>query len=126
MTDFGAVAKTDQQAPEDGRRGWVRVIRLASVGIVGACVLGYVLASTYSRSLESCNEQVSSQTGHVVRVCHPVSASDAPVVIGLVLIGLLLLPDFAEVAIPGLVSLKRRVAEQERRQDRLRNTFGSR
>src|SRR4051794_6289793 len=119
MTDFGAVAEEDRREPEARGRAWGRPIRLAAVGIVAACVLGYVLGSTYSRSLQSCNEQVASQTGQVVRVCHPVSASDAPVVIGLVLILVLLLPDFSEVAIPGLVSVKRRVAEQERRQDRL-------
>jgi hypothetical protein len=54
-----------------------------------------------------------------MQICQPVSASDAPILVGVLLVALLLLPDFAEVAIPGLLSLKRRVELQARRQDQL-------
>lgn len=65
-----------------------------------------------------CQDQVT-QAGSVTTVCQPVAATDAIVLIALLVIVLLLLPDFAEVAIPGLISLRRRVAETERRQDTL-------
>jgi hypothetical protein len=94
-------------------------IRLLIVGLIAIVLLAFVLASTYSRSFQSCTREPATSGNRTVEVCRPVATSDAPVVIGIVLIVLLLLPDFSEVAVPGLVSLRRRVDQQGQRQDRL-------
>jgi hypothetical protein len=81
--------------------------------LVGFVLLGSV-ALTWGRTV--CGDALAS-TGDqgVVRVCRPVAITDAPVLGGLLLILLLLLPDLSEIGIPGFLSLKRQVREQESR-----------
>lgn len=66
---------------------------------------------TWDRTV--CGDELAN-TGDqgAVRVCRPVAISDAPVVGGILLILLLLLPDLSEIGIPGFLSLKRQVREQ--------------
>jgi hypothetical protein len=54
-------------------------------------------------------------TNAVVRICRPPTLSDVPVAAGLLLVLLLFLPDLSEIGIPGFVSLKRQVQEQDSR-----------
>ncbi len=61
-----------------------------------------------------CEERLAN-TGNqgAVRVCHPLAVTDASVLAGLLLVLLLLLPDLSEIGIPGFLSLKRQVSQQE-------------
>jgi hypothetical protein len=75
-------------------------------GFVGLIVSGWTV----------CEEQLATVGSQpVVRRCRPLILSDLPVVTGLLVVLLLLLPDLAEIGIPGFISLKRRVEDQEAR-----------
>lgn len=84
---------------------WARRI-LAGLLLIGSIYL------TSSRTV--CEEKLAN-TGNqgAVRVCHPLAVSDVPVLAGLLLVMLLLLPDLSEIGIPGFLSLKRQVSQQE-------------
>lgn len=96
-----------------------RAARVVAAVLVAAGLLAFVIASNRHSALQVCGQTLPSGANRPVTLCHAVGASDAPVILGVVVIVLLLLPDFAEIAIPGLVSLKRRVETQEQRQDTL-------
>lgn len=95
-----------------------RATRVCLAVCVALLLLGYVIASNSHEALQSCSDQLPDGQVGSIRVCEPVAATDAPVMLGVLLVALLLLPDFAEIAVPGLVSLKRRVETQEHRQER--------
>ncbi len=64
-------------------------------------------------------EDIAGQVGEqaVVEACRPIAATDlVPVVLP---IAVLLFPQIAELTIPGVISLKQRVARQEEEQRRL-------
>jgi hypothetical protein len=91
-------------------RGWWRLARwLAAVlllvaGAVGLIVSGWAV----------CEDRLAAVGNQaVVRVCHSPALTDVPVLTGLLVVLLLLLPDLAEIGIPGFISLKRRVDDQE-------------
>jgi hypothetical protein len=63
--------------------------------------------------IASCRQQLASN-GLVVTVCGPVGTDDLVVVgLSLLLAGMFIWPDLSELGIPGLVTIKRRLAEQE-------------
>jgi hypothetical protein len=64
--------------------------------------------------VETCSDTVTD-AGQVVRTCRAPEFGDGLVVAMLVVLLLLLLPDLAEVGVPGLFTLRRRVEEQESR-----------
>lgn len=68
-------------------------------------------------------EEVLATTGAdaTTSVCRPVSALDLAVI--LLPVAILLFPDVAELAIPGLISLKRDVAEQRNKQASLERSL---
>jgi hypothetical protein len=86
---------------------WVRRA-LAVVIAVGA------LVAVATGMVETCADTVTP-TGTVVRTCRAPEFGDGLVAAGLVVMLLLLLPDLAEVGVPGLFTLRRRVEEQESR-----------
>ena len=90
-----------------GPFSWVRR------GLAAAIVVGGLLAIGTDR-VHTC-EQKQSVFGTVATVCHPPHLDDPLVVGGIVLALLLLLPDLAEFSVPGLVTLKLRLREQEAR-----------
>jgi hypothetical protein len=61
-----------------------------------------------------CGDELATTGGQgVVRLCRPLAITDPPILGALLLILLLLLPDLSEIGIPGFLSLKRQVQEQE-------------
>lgn len=91
-------------------RGWWKPVRwsaamlLLVAGIVGIIISRWTV----------CEERLATVGGQaVVRVCRPPALTDLPVVTGLLVALLLLLPDMVEIGIPGFISLKRRVEDQE-------------
>jgi hypothetical protein len=83
---------------------WLAAMLLLLAGIAGIIISGWTV----------CEERVATVGGQaVVRVCRPPALTDLPVVTGLLVALLLLLPDLAEIGIPGFISLKRRVDDQE-------------
>jgi hypothetical protein len=71
-----------------------------------------------SRGWTMCEDKLATTgTNAVVRVCRPLAITDPPVAGALLLVVLLLLPDLAEVGIPGFLTLKRRVEQQEEKVD---------
>ena len=84
---------------------WLRrsIACLVAVAAVGGTAAGVVRV---------CSQQLTG-TGGVVTVCRAPGATDAlTLAVGLVLL-LLLTPDVAEIGLPGLITLRRRVAEHE-------------
>jgi hypothetical protein len=61
--------------------------------------------------------RVVAQVGEdpVVQLCRPLRASDAPVLLILLLFVSLVLPDFTKVSIAGFLDLERKVEKQEER-----------
>ena len=90
-----------------GLLDWVRraLAVLVALGAVVTIATGLV---------EVCSDTLTS-TGTVVRTCRSPQLPDGLVVAALVVLLLLLLPDLAEIGVPGLLTLRRRVEEQESR-----------
>ncbi len=81
--------------------------------LLAALVLIAVVAAVLSGVAQVCAEQAVG--GELERVCRPPRAGDAiTLAVGLVL-GLLLVPDVAEIGVPGLVQVKRRLDDQDSR-----------
>jgi hypothetical protein len=83
-----------------------------------ACLTALVAAAFYLHGVQAqtiCRDVVDS--GQVVNLCGPPGLNDL-VPFALVIL-VLLAPDFTELAIPGLLSLKRAVTRQESRQDQV-------
>ncbi|HEV2754221.1 MAG TPA: hypothetical protein VG318_00390 [Actinomycetota bacterium] len=74
--------------------------------------------SLFADNWQVCRD-IASRVGRdpVAEACGPPATSDFLVL--LIPVPILLFPQVAEVAIPGLISLKRKVAEQEEQQKRL-------
>jgi hypothetical protein len=110
--------ETSPPQAEATDRRW-RAARLTGAALVAIAMLAFLVLSGRHGELQACSQQLQPNSSIPVRVCGPLAATDPPVVVGLVLVLLLILPDFAEVAVPGFVSLRRRVDEQGRRQEKL-------
>lgn len=82
-------------------------------GLAVLIAVGAVVAVA-SGTADVCADTLT-QTGTVVRTCRSPQVGDGLVVASLVVLLLLLLPDLAEVGVPGLFTLRRRVEEQESR-----------
>ena len=112
MTEVGAAAGP----PFWTRHPW-KFVRVAAavgllVGLTGVVIVSYLPGALVA----SCREQLSS-TGQLVMVCGPIGTADV-VAVGLVLAvaGLLMWPELCEVGVSGLITLKRRVEENQREQ----------
>lgn len=81
-----------------------------------------VLART--GELQECGEQLTPAAG-TIEVCEASEISDPMFVFGLLAIALLVLPDFSELGVGQLLTLKRRVEVQERQQESLRQLVDS-
>ncbi len=110
-----------QQAPvkKEWWRHLVTATRRALAGIALASVAIVVVLSYLVIDGAICREAAGADTG-VVRLCGPVGPDDLPALAVLVLVAvLLLLPDMSEISVPGLLTLKRAVAEQETKTEAL-------
>jgi hypothetical protein len=96
---------------------FVKPVRWSVVGIVLLSSVFFTLRWNWV-ICEDKLATVGSQA--VVKVCHSPSVTDLPVVTTILLIILLLLPDLSEIGIPGFISLKRQVGQQEAKLEMLR------
>lgn len=93
--------------------------RLAIASILTAAPIAAVVLSHFISAMEVCEELVADN-GQVVRTCNPITAIDLPLLgLWVLLILLILLPDFSELSIPGLISLKREVRDVASAVDRV-------
>jgi hypothetical protein len=109
-------SRTHEDDGEDARTTW-DWIRWAAALLVALVALVWFLNAVGTQNL--CNEVLSSSggAGSAVQLCGPPRLLDlAPYAF---VIGILLWPDLSEFAVAGLVTLKRRVREQEARQEAL-------
>ena len=90
-----------------GLLDWLR--RALAVVVAVAAVVAVATGAA-----EVCADTLTP-AGAVVRTCRAPQLSDGLVVASLVVMLLLLLPDLAEIGVPGLLTLRRRVEEQESR-----------
>jgi hypothetical protein len=90
---------------------WSRRLRWSLAALV--LVVGIAITGIGWRVCE--DKLATTGSSAVARVCRPPTITDPPVAAGLFLVLLLLLPDLAEIGIPGFVTLKRRVEEQQAR-----------
>jgi hypothetical protein len=75
-----------------------------------------IVGSRYHAGWHVCDTELA-RTGKDVHVCHPYAVADLfPI---LLVVALLLLPEVDELGLPGIGTLKRRVAQQEREVERL-------
>lgn len=105
---------------------WMTVGRRFLAGLIVALVLVGAIGSTMRTDWRVCREEAvrNASDVQVVEVCRPVLATDAPIVVSLVLAVVLLAPDFQRVAIPGVFELESKVEAQARRQDVLEQRVG--
>jgi len=106
-----AAVESEDVAPklERLRGGWKAARWLAAALLLLAGVAGIVISGW-----TVCEDRLAAVGGQaVVRVCRPPALIDLPVVATLAIALLLLLPDMVEIGIPGFISLKRRVEDQE-------------
>jgi hypothetical protein len=90
-----------------------KLIKAARWSVAGGILL---LSSIFfiSHDWVICDQKLAAVGTHpVVKVCHSPSLTDLPVIAILLLVLLLLLPDLSEVGVPGLISLKGKVEQQE-------------
>jgi hypothetical protein len=105
----------------DGRAATWRGSRLASPRVLDWLrrALAVLVALTAVVAIGTGAAEVCADTltpaGAVVRTCRAPQLPDGLVVATLVVLLLLLLPDLAEIGVPGLLTLRRRVEEQESR-----------
>jgi hypothetical protein len=97
---------------------WQHATTAARRILAGAAILSvaiWVARSYMLADAEICRGAADSSTG-VIRLCGPAGLQDVPSLgVFLLVAVLLLLPDLSEVSIPGLLTLKRAVAEQEKK-----------
>jgi hypothetical protein len=102
-----------------------RQTRWASAFLLAAALAALVTATYFVPQLASCRDEVAN-TGNqaLARACGPVETNDIVAVgLWLFVILLLLLPDLSEFGIAGLLTVKRKVAEVEKRQESLERTM---
>jgi hypothetical protein len=90
-----------------------KLMKAARWSVAGGILL---LSSIFfiSHNWVICDEKLAAVGTHaVVKVCHSPSVTDLPVIAIFLFVVLLLLPDLSEVGVPGLISLKRQVEQQE-------------
>jgi hypothetical protein len=86
---------------------WKKIRWTTAAIIVGGAIF-------LSRGQTVCEDKLTTNgPNQVVQTCRPLTITDPQVAGTLFLAVLFLLPDLAEVGIPGLLTLKRRVEEQE-------------
>jgi hypothetical protein len=109
--------KNPGSAASPSRGRWITALRRAGAVLALVILAGLVARSYLVPAAEVCRDVAGADAG-VVRLCGPVGPQDLPALgLFLLLVVVLLLPDFSEVAIPGLVTLKRAVEEQAKRTD---------
>jgi hypothetical protein len=102
-------------APPSTSRG--TKVRHVFAAVVALGLAAVWLASSLG-ALKVCRDSLASVgSAAVVRMCGPLGLIE--LLPWTLLLVLLMWPDLSEVSVPGLISLKRRVAEQEKRQERL-------
>ena len=96
----------------------MKKIRWGLAIIVVLATATLVLRSYADSSATVCRDHLAIVgTDAVVDVCGPIGITDLGVVA--LVLGALLFPDVAELTIPGIVTLKRKVNEQEAKQESL-------
>jgi hypothetical protein len=109
------MARVTDLTPPPPRRRWAPPPDMILVwlrrGLVVAVVItaAVVLATGHGRV---CSDAVTN-AGAVVRTCRTPSIGDGEVLVFGLLVLLLMLPDLSEFGVPGLITLRRRVSEQE-------------
>lgn len=96
-----------------------RRLRWATALLIVVALAGFTIASYLPfTGIASCHQELAS-SGSPVSVCGPIGAADI-VLIGLVLLlaAALALPELSEVGLPGGISIKRRVAQLDREQQK--------
>lgn len=94
---------------------WPQRIRWGLALLVAVAGVIYMLGGVEHQTL--CHGAIATEGEEVVKVCGAPGITQLLPFI--VVIALLLAPDLSELAIPGLLSIKRRVEEQGRRQERI-------
>src|SRR4051812_17407915 len=91
-------------------------LRWALAGALAIAMTILIVVSRYASAWHVCDATLTQQ-GKIAAPCHPFEIVDlAP---GLLMIVLLLLPDVSEFVLPGLGSLKLRVADQQDRSEKI-------
>jgi len=117
LVTVGAMAAPPDQpqtGPSRTERARVRAHRWRVVrwSVLAALVLGLVVAWILGPP-EQCKEAATDT--RVVEVCEPISVTSPIVWVVLLGAGLLLVPDFAEVQLGGVLGLRREIAETQER-----------
>jgi len=99
---------------------WSDRLRWAGAGVLLVALIVILTYSYMTPHLRSCDDVVVrvGQTP-TVQSCHPMSITDAPVILVLVLALGIIAPDVKRVSIGGVIELERNIREQERRTERL-------
>lgn len=93
---------------------WHSWVRWSLVVILALGGLTIALLSATNHGFQVCEDLVARVgTKPAVRSCRPLGATDAPFLVGLLLVVLLLMPDFTRISIVGFVELERKVTVQE-------------
>jgi hypothetical protein len=91
-------------------------VRWTFVALIALGMAALVVGSRYVDALHVCTATLTAK-GTIVELCRPYDIADlAP---GLLIAGLLLLPDVSELTLPGLGSLKLKVEAQELRSEQV-------
>jgi hypothetical protein len=82
--------------------------------------LSMLMVSAWTTHLQVCNEEVARVGGAaLVKSCGSMSITDAPSLALLVIAGILLLPGFSVLEIPGILKIERKLEQQTKRQDEI-------
>jgi hypothetical protein len=96
-------------ALKDGKSRWRPLARRVLAGSIVFALAALGFASNYVMSLRICRQTISSQ-GKILSLCEPYGISDLAV--GLPMVIVLLLPDLAEVELPGIGAMRLRLRER--------------
>lgn len=105
-------ATSENENNTEGRSNF-QVIRWVAAVLIGLAAAAYYLHGIDNQTV--CREV--AEEGQILKLCGPPGPSE--LIPFALVITLLLLPDLSELAIPGLLSLKRTVTQQKGRQDQL-------
>ena len=112
VTHHRAEEKASKRAP-----GWKKTRRtLATISLVALVATMWVSSQTHY--LRTCDDLVARVgTAPLVSSCRPLSVTDAPMIVILIVVGILLFPELSALEIPGVIRLEKELEEQARRQD---------
>lgn len=108
----------EKETEEAGSSSWPSARQIIG-GVIATVALVFILATYFFEDLQVCRDRLVD-SGQTAEICGPVGNDDL-VFVGIALLVALLFfwPDFSEISLPGLVTLKRRVEKQEERTDEL-------